>query len=83
MFAARIIGRCSPAVLRSFTTVSGYVRRPVVHRFAAPEKNCLTLRTSRSYQTEAQTGWRSWEASRKPVGVTGCYPNMTGNLVMV
>ena len=74
MFAARIFGRFSPAALRSLTTVSvrTSVGRPVVQsRCTVPKAICL--RATRTYQTEAQAGWRSWEAARKPVGLTGIF----------
>ena len=72
MFAARVLSRCSPAVLRNLTTLSTNAGRPVVQRFTAPER--IILRSARTYQTETQAGWRSWQAAKKPVGLTGCFP---------
>lgn len=46
-------------------------------RFAAPKTICL--RSIRNYQTEAQTGWRSWEAARKAPGLTA---ETTGRAVL-
>lgn len=64
MFATRVLGRCSSAQFRSFSSLSVQNTSKMTGRI--PAWTC-----HRPFQTETKTAWRTWEGTTKAPGLTG------------
>ncbi|XP_067046499.1 growth hormone-inducible transmembrane protein-like [Acropora muricata] len=72
MFATRVLGRCSSAQFRSFSSFSVQNTSKMIGRI--PARTC-----HRPFQTETKAAWRTWEGTTKAPGITA---ETTGQAVL-